>query len=201
MAVFTNLSEIPMFHYDLIMADPPWLFGNWSKKGEKKNATSQYDCIPEDGIRALRVADFAAKDCVLWLWATNPLIDVQIDVMKAWGFKFVTSGHWAKFTKASYWRDQNVVSGKQHFGTGYCLRSAGEPFIIGAIGSPTYAKKVRSVLMAPAREHSRKPEEAYAAAETLAPMATKRLDLFSRQVRPGWDCFGNEVGKFEEVTA
>lgn len=198
MTVFTDLSQVPMFRYDLIMADPPWLFSNWSRAGEKKNATSQYSCIPEEGIRGLRVADLAAKDCVIWLWATNPLIDKQIDIMKAWGFRFVTSGHWAKFTQASFRRDDNVVSGKQHFGTGYCLRSAGEPYIIGAVGDPTYAKNVRSVLMAPAREHSRKPDEAYVEAEKLFPAAVNRLDLFSRQARPGWDAFGDQVGKFEE---
>ena len=46
-----------------------------------------------------------------------------------------------------------------------------------------------------AREHSRKPEEAFEAAEKLVPNV-ERIELFSRQARPGWDAFGDEVGRF-----
>jgi N6-adenosine-specific RNA methylase IME4 len=197
MTVYTRFEDIPMFHFELIMADCPWLYSNWSTAGEHKNATAKYDCMSIDDIRELRVGDLAAQDCVLWMWCTNPLIDVQIEVMKGWGFKFVTSGHWAKFTQKSYSKSEGLIQGKQHFGTGYCLRSAGEPFVIGSMGSPEYAKNVRSVLMAASREHSRKPDEAYVEAAKLFPAATKRLDLFSREEREGWDSFGNEVGKFE----
>jgi N6-adenosine-specific RNA methylase IME4 len=28
-----------------------------------------------------------------------------------------------------------------------------------------------------------------------------RCELFARQRRPGWDCWGNQVDKFEEVAA
>lgn len=201
MSVYTRFEQLPLFHYDLIMADCPWLYQNWSKAGAHKNATSKYECMTIDDIRAMRVGDLASKNCVLWMWCTNPMIDVQIDVMKCWGFNFVTSGHWAKFTSASYQNEKGLISGKQHFGLGYCLRSSGEPFVIGSIGNPEYAKNVRSVLMAPNREHSRKPDEAYREAERLFPSAKKRLDLFSRQERKGWDAFGNEVHKFSEELA
>lgn len=53
--------------------------------------------------------------------------------------------------------------------------------------------------MGPVREHSRKPDEAYAAAEAMMPQAMNRADLFSRQVRPGWTAWGDEVGKFEGI--
>jgi N6-adenosine-specific RNA methylase IME4 len=49
-----------------------------------------------------------------------------------------------------------------------------------------------------AREHSRKPEEAYRAAELLMPNA-RRLELYSRTNRPGWDAYGFEAGKFGEA--
>jgi N6-adenosine-specific RNA methylase IME4 len=187
MAVFTDFGALPRLTYDLIMCDPPWLFNNWSKKGEEKNATAQYPCLPVDDLSALRVADLASKDAVLWLWATNPMLPQAIDLMKQWGFRYVTAGHWVKRTK----------HGKLAFGTGYALRCAGEPFLIGAVGRPSYARNVRSVLEAQTREHSRKPDEAYAAAEQMVPWANRRLDLFSREERCGWDAFGNEVGKFE----
>lgn len=174
-----------MFNYGLIMADPPWNFANWSAGGEEKNASAQYDCMGLDAIKAMRVGDIADQNCVLWLWATNPMLPEAFEVMAAWGFKFKTAGHWSKKT----------VNGKQAFGTGYILRCAGEPFLIGTMGKPKTSRSVRSVIEGPVREHSRKPEEAYTAAELLVPNVN-RLDFFSRQERAGWDCFGNETEKF-----
>lgn len=55
--------------FDLIMADPPWSFDNFSAKGEAKNAKAQYDCPPMDWIQALPVEVLAADDCPLWLWS------------------------------------------------------------------------------------------------------------------------------------
>jgi N6-adenosine-specific RNA methylase IME4 len=53
------------------------------------------------------------------------------------------------------------------------------------------------VIMAPVREHSRKPDEAYVAAEALLPGALRRADLFSREARAGWTAWGHEAGKFD----
>jgi N6-adenosine-specific RNA methylase IME4 len=182
--------EARPFGYNLIMADPPWLYELRSEKGEGKAPQSQYQCMSLDAIKALPVGHLAAQDCLLWLWATNPMLPEAIEVLKAWGFTYKTAGHWAKRTK----------NGKQAFGTGYILRCAGEPFIIGTIGNPVTARNVRSVIDGIVREHSRKPDEAYAEAEKLMPHAW-RMDLFSRQRRPGWDNWGNEADKFDGVQA
>lgn len=185
MTAYSAFEQIPLFHYGLIVADPPWSYENWSKKGEYKNASAKYSCINLDAIKQLPVGHIAAPDCVLWLWATNPLLDQALEVMSAWGFQFKTAGHWSKKT----------AKGNQAFGTGYILRCAGEPFLIGTIGNPKTAKNVRSVIEGPVREHSRKPDEAFDAAERLCG-DVNRIELFSRQTRSGWDVFGDEVGKF-----
>ncbi len=177
--------DLPMFHYGLIMADPPWAFELRSEKGEQKAAQAQYDCMDLDAIKAMQVGHHANKDCVLWLWATNPMLPQAFEVMAAWGFQFKTAGHWSKKT----------ANGKQAFGTGYILRCAGEPFLIGTVGNPGTARNVRSVIEGPVREHSRKPDEAFSAAETLT--NGPYLELFSRQRRDGWDVWGNETTKFE----
>lgn len=183
-------SPLSPLSFDLIMADPPWKYQNYSRKGEHKGAAAQYDCMTLDEIKALPVGQLASPDSVLILWATNPLLNVAFDVMKAWNFTFKTAGHWAKKTK----------NGKLAFGTGYLLRAAGEPFLIGTIGSPKVSKSSRSVIEGLVREHSRKPEEAYAWAEQMMPGA-RRVELFSRQSRPGWSAWGNETAKFDEVVA
>jgi len=176
---------LPLGAYDLIMADPPWSYRNYSKKGEGKGAAGQYACMSLDDIKALPVASLANRDCLLWLWATNPLLPDCLSVLTAWGFEFKTAGHWSKKTSG----------GKQSFGTGYLLRSAGEPFLFGTRGSPKTSRTVRSVVEGLVREHSRKPEEAFAAAEELMPDA-RRVELFSRQWRSGWDSWGDQADKF-----
>jgi len=75
------------------------------------------------------------------------------------------------------------------------LRSAAEPFLLGTIGHPEYrSRSVRNLIVAPVREHSRKPDAMYEMIEAL--VEGPYCELFSRTTRPGWDSWGNEVGKF-----
>lgn len=177
--------------YDLVMADPPWAFEAWSDKGKHKAASAQYDVMDLAAIKALPVQNLCRGDALLWLWATHPMLPQALDVVDAWGFRYVTSGVWVKRTR----------SGKLAFGTGYRLRCASEPFIIAVMGNPVTAANVRTVVEGPVREHSRKPDEAYAAAEHLCPKALRRLDMFSRETRAGWESWGLEAGKFDRVPA
>ncbi|EFL88313.1 MT-A70 family methyltransferase [Ahrensia sp. R2A130] len=182
--------ELSPQSFDLIVADPPWAFENFSEAGEGKNAKAHYQCMSLADISALPVMDLASENCLLWLWATNPMIPQALDVMAAWGFTFKTSGVWHKKT----------VHGKTAFGTGYIFRSASEPILIGTRGEPKTTRSTRSVIEAPVREHSRKPDEAFSVAESLMPNA-RRLELFSRQSRDGWQTWGDQSAKFDEVAA
>lgn len=191
MTILQDFHELrPFGGFQLIMADPPWSFDNYSEAGEAKNAKAQYDCTPLDWIKALPVSALAAENCLLWLWATNPMLPEAIEVLRAWGFTFKTAGHWSK---------RNPDTGKLAFGTGYLLRCAGEPFLIGTRGKPKTTCSTRSVIEGRAREHSRKPDEAFTAAEQLMPDAN-RLELFSRQPRKGWTVWGNESAKFQDAS-
>lgn len=201
------LSIRPAGGFGLIMADPPWSYEMYSAKGYEKAPEAKYQTMPLSEIKALPVEALAAPDCLLWLWAVNPQLPQAIDVLRAWGFTFKTAGTWVKRTK----------NGAVAFGTGYILRSANEPFLIGTRGSPKTTRGTRSVVFsdeaqdlieegiisrvavtveAAAREHSRKPDEAYTACDELMPNVRK-LDLFSRTDRDGWTAWGDEAGKFE----
>jgi N6-adenosine-specific RNA methylase IME4 len=188
MTLFTNVQQIPLLSYDFIMVDPPWYFKNRSPKGEGRNATAYYKCWTISDIKALQPGYFAAPDCALMLWCCHPMLRQGLEVLDAWGFRFVTSGVWVKKT----------VNNGLCFGNGYALRSASEPFLIGSVGAPKYSKSCRTVIEGLRREHSRKPDEAFAWAEKLLPSAQKRLELFSRESRDGWDTFGDEGDKFDE---
>lgn len=183
MSVF---GDLPSRAYSFIMADPPWDFRHHSVKGQRKSAHHHYGCMDDSAIARLPVRDLAAPDAILMLWTTNPKLRHAFEIMAAWGFTFKTAGHWAKKTR----------HGKLAFGTGYLLRCAGEPFLIGTIGRPKTSKSCRSVIEGLVREHSRKPDEAFAWAEALMPDA-RRLELFSRASRPGWDHWGAETGLFD----
>lgn len=180
--------DLQPFSFDLIMADVPWRFGLWGKHTSKA-AAGQYDVMSLDDIKALPVGDLAKPDCVLWMWATAPMLPQAFEVIQAWSFDYKTSGVWLKRT----------INGKFRIATGYRLRSCHEPFLIATIGNPKTPRNIPSAFDGRAREHSRKPDEAYALAERMVPDG-RRLDLFSREPRPGWDQFGNETAKFE-VTA
>jgi N6-adenosine-specific RNA methylase IME4 len=109
-----------------------------------------------------------------------------MEVMEAWGFRFVSGGVWVKRTK----------HGKLGFGTGYRLRSASEPWLLGVVGNPATSRSHRNVIDAPVREYSRKPDEAYAWCESYLPGAY-RADVFSRQTREGWENCGHEKTKYD----
>lgn len=177
--------------YGAIVADPPWKFELRSKdqaKGHDRNPEAHYATMGEAEISALPVRDLAGKDCMLFMWTTWPHIEQGLRVMRAWGFRYATGGAWVK----------RGTKGGLCFGTGYTLRSACEPFLLGTIGEPrTQSKSVRNVIEAVRREHSRKPPEMRAMVEQLLPDAFA-CELFAREPWPGHAVWGNETAKFSE---
>ncbi len=179
--------NLRMFGYGAILADPPWYFRNFSAAGEAKNPVAHYSCMSTDDIAALPVSHLAAQDCALFMWATAPMLPDAVRLMAAWGFTFKSAGAWAK---------QSTTGEKWAFGTGYCFRSAAEFYLLGTIGNPPVrSRSIRNLIVAPIREHSRKPDQMHADVEAL--YDGPYVELFARSTRPGWDCWGNETGKFE----
>jgi N6-adenosine-specific RNA methylase IME4 len=43
-------------------------------------------------LSALPVGNFAADDCVLFLWAVDPLLDKAFELIRSWGFQYKTVG-------------------------------------------------------------------------------------------------------------
>lgn len=195
------MENFPTKKYKVILADPPWLFKNWSAKGEGKNPNQHYKCLPTEEICKFPVQFCADDTCVLFMWCIWPMIFDAEKVMKAWGFKYSgLAWEWVKY---------NPITQKFAFGGGYGTRKNCEPCLLATRGKPLRkSKSVRDfmleeeedepdVLYSPRREHSRKPDEQYNRIESL--FDGPYLELFSRSNRPGWDAWGNETGKFGEV--
>lgn len=187
------LERRPYGGFSVMMVDPPWQFENYGDPSEK-SPDAHYVCEAIDWVRALPIGAMAGNNCLLWLWATGANMPQALTCLEPWGFRYSTMGWWSKKT----------VNGKQAFGTGHVLRCAGEPFIIGIRGKVKTTRSTRNTIEGPVREHSRKPEEAYREIERLVPADREdegfitpiRADVFSRQARPGWQAFGNEIDKF-----
>jgi hypothetical protein len=80
----------------------PQSFRNWSAKGTGRNAVSHYDCLDFDALAQLPVADVAADDCALFLWATDPLLPRALELIGAWGFEYKTVAfYWVKLNSAA----------------------------------------------------------------------------------------------------
>jgi N6-adenosine-specific RNA methylase IME4 len=181
-----TMDPLQPFRYGVILADPPWSFRLYSDKGDAKSPQAHYSCMSIEDMQAMPVNHLAAPDCALLMWATAPMIREALALMQAWGFSYKTMGAWAK---------QSSTGSRWAFGTGYCFRSAAEFFLLGTRGRPRLqSRSTRNLIVAPVREHSRKPDDLHRMAEAMYP--GPYLELFARERRPGWDCWGNEVDKF-----
>lgn len=202
----------PQGGYKVILADIPWSFEGYSDKGDEKNPNQHYGCMSIDDICAMPVEALAAKDCVLFMWVTWPLMPEWTKIIDAWGFEYAGLGwEWIKY---------NPATDKYAFGLGYGTRKNLEPCIMVTRGNPSLKKSfaddlfgagvepegVRSVrdfihyhphdcIRAPKREHSRKPDEQYQRIETM--FDGPYVELFARQAWPGWRAWGNQVDKFD----
>jgi N6-adenosine-specific RNA methylase IME4 len=180
----------PSNRYRLIYADPPWTFTTYSRKGKGRSAEAYYDCMSQRDIEALPVADWAADDCVLLLWTTDPLLPRAFDVIRAWGFTYKTvCFYWAKLNK---YADPSIYSDASFFtGLGFWTRANPELCLLATRGHPKRRRAdVRKLIVSPRREHSRKPDEAYERIEALC--QGPYLEMFARAARPGWDRWGAE---------
>jgi N6-adenosine-specific RNA methylase IME4 len=186
-----------MKKYKAIYADPPWRFNNFSVKGEGRNAVSHYDCLTLPELKKLNIERYADKDCALFLWVTDPMLDQGLEIIKSWGFTFKTVAfYWVKTNKKS---DLNNLSEEKDFftGLGYWTRANCEQCLLATKGNPRrVGKDVKRLLIDKRREHSRKPDQIYDRIERL--VKGPYLELFARNTKKGWDSWGNQVGLFDK---
>jgi N6-adenosine-specific RNA methylase IME4 len=189
------ISEPQAKHYRVIYADPPWTFSTYSRKGKGRSAEAYYDCMSLEEIRDVPVKQWAAKDCVLFLWTTDPLLEQALGVIRAWGFTYKTVGfHWAKLKRSAthgQYTDESFFCG-----LGFWTRANPELCLLATRGNPHRRKaNVPKLVISPRREHSRKPDKVYERIEALC--EGPYLELFARSTRDGWDSRGVEVDAFE----
>ncbi|PZP69505.1 MAG: hypothetical protein DI604_17865 [Delftia acidovorans] len=171
---------LPAGRFGAILADPPWSFRTFANDNVAPARGAQpYDVMSLNDIKALPVADVAAKDCLLFMWTVSHLQAEAVDVGRAWGF--------APVSIAFVWD-------KGRMGMGYWTRQEVEICHLFKRGKPSRKSKgVRSLIKAPRREHSRKPDDIYGRVEAL--VDGPYLELFARQAWPNWSAWGNEASR------
>jgi N6-adenosine-specific RNA methylase IME4 len=202
--------------YQIIYIDPPWDYffitrSNYEKvrkstaglcfnKGNKdtqkekkytpcKSADAHYKFLSNDDLKALPINQLADDNCIVFLWITGPKLDIGIEVLTAWKFKYKTIGF--------VWYKQCLMPGN------YTMSSC-ELVLIGTKGSipkPRGARNIHQFLSSPRGKHSAKPHEIRNRINLMFPTQNK-IEIFARIDKDdfviqdqfkGWDAIGDGV--------
>lgn len=188
--------NFPDKKYQIIYADPPWEYGNYSniddektrrlgfKPGQKFKITP-YQGMKIEDIKTLPLSNITEKDSVLLMWITFPCLEWGLDVVKAWGFTYKT----VAFT----WTKKNSSGIGYRFGLGNYTRANAEICLLGTKGKGVKVinKSVPQICDSPITKHSKKPD-------IIRDRILKlfgdlpRIELFARTKIHGWDVWGND---------
>jgi N6-adenosine-specific RNA methylase IME4 len=179
--------------YKTILADPPWLERGGGKI--KRGADRHYPLMKTEAICDLGkpLQQYIEDDAHLYLWVTNNFIPDGLEVMNAWGFRYITCITWAK----------------DKIGLGQYFRGQTEQLFFGVRGRGRAVQKTdplteklhrgKTLLTAPRTKHSKKPPEARDLVEYVS--EGPYLELFARERAPGWFIWGNELDNDIDLNA
>lgn len=171
--------------FQTVLADPPWRFTNRTGKvAPEHRRLDRYSTMSKDAIKALPVSTVTARNAHLYLWVPNALLTDGLDVLDAWGFRYVSNIVWAKRRKDG---------GPDGRGVGFYFRNVTELLLFGVKGSMRTLAPGRSqvnMIETRKREHSRKPDEQYELIQSCSP--GPYLEMFARYPRRGWTVWGDE---------
>lgn len=138
-----------------------------------------------EDICKLPIKSISAKDSILFLWATFPQLPAALQVISAWGFKYKTV--------AFLWLKKNRKADSWFFGLGFWTRGNAEVCLLATRGHPKRkSANIHQFIISPIEAHSKKPD---IVRDRIVELAgdVPRIELFARQMTPGWDVWGNEV--------
>ena len=171
----------PKRKYNIIYADPPWKY--W--ESGNKNQELHYKTMTIDDICNIPVANMADDNCVLFMWATYPILKEAFRVIEAWGFNYSTA--------AFVWVKKNKNTDTPFIGCGSWTRANSEICLLATKGQILRLDaSVSQVVESPIEEHSKKPD---IVRDLITQLVGKlpRVELFCRHPAEGWDVWGNEA--------
>ena len=178
---YTDLLSLGKF--GTILADPPWKFQNRTgKMAPEYKRLYRYHTMTNEEILSMPVSDIALPKSHLYLWVPNALIDLGLEVMKSWGFKYKTMLVWYKIRKDG---------GPDRRGVGFYFRNVTEVILFGTRGQFRTLQPGRSqenIIISHKRGHSIKPDELYPIIESCS--AGPYLELFAPTPKTELDFVG-----------
>lgn len=174
-------ADLPEGIYDVIVIDPPWPMQRIDRDKAPEDTGFDYPVMSLEDIGAIDIGGISADDCHLFCWTTQKFLPASLGIVREWGFSYICTFVWHK------------NGGMQPFN----LPQYNCEFSIYARkGAPKFSdtKAFFTCFDGPRREHSRKPDEFY---ETVARVTNgRRVEVFAREARPGFEVHGNETDKF-----
>jgi len=167
--------------YNIIVVDPPWPIKKLTHKARPKQVNMDYSVMSVGDIRELPIATLADEQCLCFLWTTQKFLFHSKDILEVWGFKHLLTMVWEK----TYGKSAGMPL--------YGFRWNGEFILVGYKTKPPLwpkRKLIPAVFQAENIRHSQKPDKFYHMIECLG---ARRIDVFARNHRFGWDVWGNEV--------
>lgn len=176
--------------YDLIVADPPWKQAKGGKKSVRPiSSGTELDypvCSLEEIKEHLAQATSltSGENSILFLWTIDKYLFEAQKIAEELGYKLHARMVWDKVTgiPAAF----TVRYGHEYLL--YMYKGKLTPVSIEERG------KIHTVFREQVKRHSQKPEISFEIINRLYPTA-KKLELYARIEREGYDCWGNEVNK------
>lgn len=172
--------------YDLIYADPPWKQMKGGKKNVRpKSSGEQLDypvCSLEEITEHLKtIINHTGENSILFLWTIDKYLFEAQQIAESLGYKLHARMIWNKVTgiPAAF----TVRYGHEYLL--YMYKGKLTPVLKEERG------KIHTVFTEQVKKHSQKPEAAYRIIERLYP-DLKKIEMYARNQRDGWDCWGNE---------
>jgi len=169
--------NLPDAKYRILCADPPWSYDN-TQPDYHIEQRDHYPVKSISDICRMPISDICEDNAVLFLWVTSPILEESFQVINAWGFKYKSSFVWDKVK-----HNMGHYNSVRHEFLLICTRGSCQPDV---------RKLFNSVIREERTKHSKKPNCVYEIIETLYPHG-KRLELFARGKRKGWDAYGFEA--------
>ena len=173
--------------YGLIYADPPWKQSKGGKKSVRENSSGKpldYPTCSLDEIKEhLKLAtESTTENSILFLWTIDKYLFEAQQIAESLGYKLHARMIWDKVTgiPAAF----TVRYGHEYLL--YMYKGKLTPVAKDERG------KIHTVFRERVTKHSKKPDIAYEIIERLYP-DLKKLEMYARETRDGWDSFGNEV--------
>ncbi|XP_047649800.1 N(6)-adenine-specific methyltransferase METTL4 isoform X4 [Phacochoerus africanus] len=183
--------------YDVIVIDPPW-----QNKSVKRS--NRYSYLSPLQIKQIPIPKLAAPNCLVVTWVTNRqkhLRFVKEELYPSWSVEIVAEWHWVKITS----------SGEFVFPIDSPHKKPYEVLVLGRVRERTALLLSRNaevkelsipdhklIVSVPCMLHSHKPPLAEVLKDYIKPEG-EYLELFARNLQPGWTSWGNEVLKFQHM--